>query len=1318
MEPVKLLLKRLDKTDAYPELIKDSLTTLRRLEISNRDDLVEVNKTLQFLTLILNGSANVDQSISKDVIDQIIFILSNIKQDNDEDDMTEIWININALFANCVEFSTNEQQEHFQEFGLTNLRLFNKESSRKVVNSQNMSIFGTLDLMSHLLKCNFNWSTKSTWINEIFEQIIISLQITEDAFCGKILTMVFPAVLDLSNSEISTSLERVWDIIKETYVQGDSGIQRAYMLLCGLSDRYLPIDGKPIFEIRHQKKFWEIIQYGISHKNPLSRKRSMYLLKRMVDTCEHQKQNLTFAFGPDNVPIFQWSKKDGEKLSSIWEDYFLLMETLDEKQTHVIRPVMPRFENLVNASCATTIGTTFHTSWLCTIIKRASIHESANILRWAVQSLFDIDLKLCPMLEQGCDKFFCGELVKILTDSSLYARSFEGCLGSIPPLAKSLGTFLTNCHDVIEPLKRTQFFESFINGVARESWGGPTFLYVSQALAELPKSGLLGAGSIGNLREIVIRLFSSMNTYLRGATQVFVTRTVLNLIDMMQVSIHDVSQFLAVLRTDECIQRPLLLWMECSQWLLDASGSNYVNWSAADVRDYLQSSLKDLLFVQLTDDGDSQVLKSQSSLVIARFLLMYHDAMSIPSINKSSVISKDQQMNNDHLDYNERTNGIQAIFHPVIDVLNQMNSNAYMPSVKVDRALQFMLMIYEEAGPVGLDDPVLEMMRHLLKPHSGEVLVFLQRRIHELDQMHQVELIKLYSEVLAMLYKLDLMGDISVDNLLSLCLTLLAVTPAEVTMETQMQKLSAICFTKTLYKEIIQQKDRGNSIHVILNITQNVEKLNITSSFERPNTGEDDISHNAWGKIASEYITSQWDCVQVYLAQQNGSGKDLGDSNSLDLMNSCIEALNVCQAEGATVIFNCLKHLVSQVVHADQDLCQRVIKISWNKVIEEAKSLEFWGLWKAYLNLVFQEATLKPNVEAPIVQYLLKQSAEIVSLGEDRGGQVNIFILHLSKIWQQNWDIAAKFTDFMIECATFGKMSKRCAWYYLDAFAYIDGLGVDFPANQLQKNYLKSNGHVRCCIVTYFNTLDLNNNNDVALARSLIASIIAKQLALTKVPSFRNFPNSMPHRLKQRLISALLVLEPFMDLAEVERHWATILELLLHEKIPSVRCMVEWFTVRLINRCPSFIPKLWDELRYREEKRSACICSLLSITSQLGTLQPDHNTQELFFLEAIPHILPWCLSHHFNIRVFSQSVMMKTWLYCKDKGLKNVLDKHNVVECCLDINSGSGHAAKSTLKLMENFFFCVFHPLRDHSLQSIFHTIPRLNGVTDEEWIH
>ncbi|KAJ9574306.1 hypothetical protein L9F63_026047, partial [Diploptera punctata] len=99
-------------------------------------------------------------------------------------------------------------------------------------------------------------------------------------------------------------------------------------------------------------------------------------------------------------------------------------------------------------------------------------------------------------------------------------------------------------------------------------------------------------------------------------------------------------------------------------------------------------------------------------------------------------------------------------------------------------------------------------------------------------------------------------------------------------------------------------------------------------------------------------------------------------------------------------------------------------------------------------------------------------------------------------------------------------------------------------------------------------------------------------------------------------------------------------------------------------------------------------------------------------------MLPLCMAQHFSIRLYAQTTVQKLFALCKQRdNLKHLSKKYAVMENCLKISVKHGNSVKNAQKLQEDFYFSSFHPVAHYSIETIFHELPRLANITQEEWI-
>ena len=180
-----------------------------------------------------------------------------------------------------------------------------------------------------------------------------SLVHVDDHMCAEIIGTVLPRMLRNVTKDVKNKhIYKLWTVIQDLFDKfGQKTFrtrsihplsERPLMLLCGLADWMFPVDD--VMDLEHpvviQHSFWIILQSGFYHSSPLTRKRALYLLKRILDTVELQGAPLQ-SLPPDGDggggagkpdPIFWWSPRHTAELSGVWQSFILLIESIAEKQ--------------------------------------------------------------------------------------------------------------------------------------------------------------------------------------------------------------------------------------------------------------------------------------------------------------------------------------------------------------------------------------------------------------------------------------------------------------------------------------------------------------------------------------------------------------------------------------------------------------------------------------------------------------------------------------------------------------------------------------------------------------------------------------------------------------------------------------------------------------------------------------------------------------------------------------------------------------------------------------------------------------------------
>lgn len=217
----------------------------------------------------------------------------------------------------------------------------------------------------------------NTWSEKIFQQTIKLITNKNDKIVTKVVSLVVVKLLRCDPDKLHYRLQILWEMVCEDFrrsvvlpssgVGGSSSVsEKPYIVLCGLADFYFPVSKTSEslhkqMNLVNNKEFWAMIQSGLVQKNPVTRKRSLYLLKRIIDICEnesetkipaensienHSENSLDkehaasgMANSSDSGVVFLWNPELKTQLSKVWENFILLIETLNEKQVRT--KVMP-----------------------------------------------------------------------------------------------------------------------------------------------------------------------------------------------------------------------------------------------------------------------------------------------------------------------------------------------------------------------------------------------------------------------------------------------------------------------------------------------------------------------------------------------------------------------------------------------------------------------------------------------------------------------------------------------------------------------------------------------------------------------------------------------------------------------------------------------------------------------------------------------------------------------------------------------------------------------------------------------------------------
>ncbi|KAJ7312665.1 Tar (HIV-1) RNA binding protein 1, partial [Desmophyllum pertusum] len=362
------------------------------------------------------------------------------------------------------------------EKSLQILRRFMLEVSAIEDNARDVSV--TLDLIGNLVKSDALNACQSTNVisgglgDQLFQELLNILPTQLKAVCSS---------LECGETDISKSAAGC----------STGTFNQTYAILCGLADFFSSPDNYSLF---HKAEFWEIIQKGL----------------RALDLLDKQPCDL-LILSEKGSHIFYWSSDKKDSLMSIWQDYVLLMETLDEKQN--IKYSQCHKENM-NGEVMLDI------SWLLTLYQRAAQHDTKFICRWAILDLLNTDLCNSPLLNTCCWWFLYGPLMSMLGEYAIYGRAYDGLRGDTSPVGTAAVTFFTEFAKTLPVNDRQSFCAGLLSAIVKQDFSQVPLVFISQMLASLPPCSAWDSNALASIRSF-FTLLRTFSPHMSSAIQSF-----------------------------------------------------------------------------------------------------------------------------------------------------------------------------------------------------------------------------------------------------------------------------------------------------------------------------------------------------------------------------------------------------------------------------------------------------------------------------------------------------------------------------------------------------------------------------------------------------------------------------------------------------------------------------------------------------------------------------------------------------------------------------------------------------------------------------
>ncbi|XP_067277311.1 probable methyltransferase TARBP1 isoform X2 [Pseudorasbora parva] len=1178
-----------------------------------------------------------------------------------------------------------------------------------------------------------------------------------DSIVSKIIVRIWFTILkSCSKDAESDVLHQIWDDLLSWHQRDQTESVSARILLCltALSDHlYSPETSQNRPDPRRCQRLFRAIQAGLTHKDSVTRKRALYLLTRCVALAEIKKEDVFTSQEPHTEEIlFRWTPGKQKLLREFWEDFALVLETLEENQIHVIRPVLNRIDVLVETTATDIQGGLFSPSWLLCVYQRMFHSENKAVMKEGVNHLLELKALHRSAFALAFSQFIVGPVMDVLAESSLYHRAPQQNIRDCPELGVKLQIFMVNFFSSLPEENRGSVLLQLIQRLGSRQWCAVPLLFLSQALSCLSPCPLLGSDGLHAFREVLRCTMITHQVLLRGASQCFLLHAALCLTDVPTVSLDEIFGFLAHFRADESLCRGTALWKELCNWLQTNEGrfrltdrvlgssdelcTEFSNSKGDSIFSYVQQQLKSFLTVPANSDQTGSLPDPGEAELLARAVLLTADLQQTRS--EEPVL--------------------ELLLQPLLDVLRRLSTNVYLVLHKTDKSLQLLLRLLQLHRIRSDTEENEDVVAVALKTHMLSVVdsvqEFLLRRLSgELRELCDVERSELYLSILRELvltystvswYGSNLQQNY-IPKLTTHCLRILnepseqsPSVPGQVQRAVSMATLALLCDMAD--RGVLEsQSEAMRSLHSLTDYfyPSSSSSQHLNQTLLKPTTAtvsnpEDGLLLKDWGRIVAQFIGDQWTCLS-YLQKSAGT---LRAPEAPEVLRAAVDALALLPGHLVLPVLDFMASVLPQVVQCEESLCVDAICASW-KVVQALSTNphDFWCTLQGFVRLAFDQGFLQLTEEQnPRITACLQQIvSELMGLAQVRSGVFNVLIQHCCETWLPSgvaegvrsdavFSTALLHLNILTEACVYGPVFRRDQRLVQEVQSYVEQLGNTCAANTAVSSDNRDDQFPRVCALAFLCRLNPSNHLHQRLMEELVQGLLSKDAEISK-SKVRYYSNSIQHRVKNRVWQTLLLLlhklRPEFVSDCVLSH---VCEAGFCSNQASVKYLIEWTLILILHLNPSRIQNLWNCFSLDHEKTKTSICTFLSVLVHLNVLLPKLQDKEVQLRRAVEVSLQWCFSHNFSVRLYALLALKRVWELEDARFLmeENLGGLTTVVQACLhqaEAMQNTGNAMKNWSRIQEHFFFSAFHPIRDYSVETIFETFPSLSELAEDEWL-
>ncbi|KAF7728535.1 Tar (HIV-1) RNA binding protein 1 [Apophysomyces ossiformis] len=1047
------------------------------------------------------------------------------------------------------------------------------------------------------------------------------------------------------------------------------------------NDRATPIVH---LDLRFEEDFFKILQSGLRSHDGLARKYGSYIMKRIID--------LTVKY-PDTVnpntewtTYFCWSKEKSQGYQDLWDDWFLLYDTMHESVVHLIEPVLPRFELLLSENSP------LDASWWILLFYRGFQNETASVKKAIFEYIFSIQNPACLNMLGVQSDFIFGTLFKDLDVTGLYSVPTQGTL--VSPFGEHLKSFVVHLVQAFEQRQdKIKFLRQLIHHLTHVVGSYVFILYLMESLTEVEPVSAWGTDELKSLRYLVDRhrnfYYGNQKSkmYLRKLSIMILVK----LLDMPTLSFSDVAKTVSSLVTDYPILSNSLEYSTVQNWL-EKQVSN--DGSLQDILDQLKERTEAFILESMSEDVPVTVLRNQANVLARLTIFVVADKQGVPQPTRitylfSSLLERLQESHSNISLFNRRL----ILLNAVLDMFTACFVDNQDASSLIGMSDQLSLSILKriESQYLNADDD------NATDDDLIELLLSTTRRIMqgraEFDPDTRKQLIRDYH---------------------SKCLQLLKARSTSLVPNKELSKPNHVRLLGIIYNAAA--KYSVSNLSIDSSVTSLLCNLQIRRTPEA-------LRSKTWGDVMSTFIRYKWETMEsiiLYVLNENANSDLSNMFDAAEVYEVAVDQLDSANELCGEAIISCLGQIMAFPWGKTAEMVQTFIDYAKELLKENIhQSKTYPRLMRAVIQAIFQPELLS-NPDLNKDDGPLKKLFDMVlEIGELKPYVMAQCAQCLHAYWSTFTEEAnssmLQYPQQVVKLLVFGPLRDRedqkieaSVMRKLQIPSIVEETQGTVEGVFNQNDYL-----VRVLMNDILLRLNMDDQQHVQFAETVLTELLNVSQNDTLYEYI--YTSTIEHRQKLRTWCSILLLLDFVQESNVDKFIQLIFDVMRKETVISVRCYMEWAMIRLILTFPSRLHLLYEKLDIVESKPHFVI-SLITVTLTLGDKLPDELARE-YFNNIFKRLGPWLATNHFSIRLYGYCSWMRNWASCKRRGLNPDLEQNQYLCSFVSFFEHYPDCVKVFEKIKTNFYMTEFDPIADYNIEFIFRQMMSAFDVIDNEKI-